>query len=53
MVQHISMNKKCDQGQGNCGKDKILTFQEKIVALIGNKTKISLEMNPRQRELES
>ena len=35
------------------GKDYILTVEEKQVAHIGNKTKISLEMTPGQRYLEA
>ena len=34
------------------GKYEILTVEEKRVSLIGNKTKISLEMNPWKIELE-
>ena len=33
------------------GKYGILTVEEKLISLIGNKTKIILEMNPSQREL--
>ena len=33
------------------GKDDILTVEEKRVSFVGNKTKRSLEITPRQREL--
>ena len=50
MVQNIG--KKKFLKVGNIGaKDDILTVQQKQVAHIVNKTKISLEMTPRQREL--
>ena len=35
------------------GQDDILTVKEKQIELIVNKTKSSLEMTPRQRELEA
>ena len=33
-------------------RDEILIVEEKRLPLIGNRTKRSLEMNPKQRELE-
>ena len=36
-----------------CAKDEILTVQEKQIAYIKNKTKLSLKINPYQRELEA
>ena len=38
---------------GICNKYDILTIQEKRVALVGNKTKIILEMVPQKIELEA
>ena len=43
MIKVGKISEKCD----------ILTVEEKRMALIGNKTKRSLEMTPGQRELET
>ena len=49
----IDKNKK-NLKVGKVGdKDNILTVQKKKVVHIGNNTKISLEMTPRQREAET
>ena len=45
MVQTFGRNQKLVKFGQFSGKDDILTVEEKQVALIGNKTKISLEMN--------
>ena len=45
MVQKIGNNQKSYQGWEICGKYGILTVEEKLVALIGNKIKRSLEIN--------
>ena len=48
MVQKTGKNQKSDQGWVNKWKYDILKIEEKRIALIGNKTKIRLEMNPRK-----
>ena len=53
MVQKLGRTKTFLKVGKVCDKDDILTVQEKIVALIDNKTNRRLEMNPRQRELEA
>ena len=53
MVQILGRTKKVIKVRKISEKDDILTFEEKRIALICNKTKIRLEMTPRQRELDS
>ena len=53
MVQKQGRIKKLMKVGKISGQDDILTVKEKQIELIVNKTKSSLEMTPRQRELEA
>ena len=51
MVQKLGRTKKVIKVGEISEKCDILTVEEKETSLIGNKTKVILEINPRQREL--
>ena len=51
MVQNIGKNQKMIKVGKISEKYDILTAEEKIIPLIGNKTKRSLGMTPGKREL--
>ena len=53
MVQNLGRNKKLIKVGRISEKYDILRFEGKCMALIGNKTKVSLEITPAQRELEA
>ena len=50
MVQNIGRNQKMIKVGKTSEKYDILTVEEKLISVIGNKTKRSLEMTPGQRE---
>ena len=51
MDQQLGRTKEVIKVGKTSEKDDIITVEEKRIRIIGNKTKRSLEMNPRQREL--